>query len=127
MKLIKKFRLYVENTEKITLLLHGISRRMKRMEAEAELKALGLNRNEWMDRTSEKNKLERLAEQLEDAKEINLFVSKKLPCILFSLERHVNPRAKDIFVSLMALKIKYLLQVKEIQHKLQMEESLKML
>ena len=115
---VKKLQSYVANSEKTTLLLHGIARRIARMESRETLM--------MEDRVMEEDvaKMERLSSQLEDAKEISSMVNRRLPGVLDSLEARIGEERRREFLECLDRRTQVLVIRKELEDKIEMEERL---
>jgi len=115
---VKKLQSYVANSEKTTLLLHGIARRIARMESREAMM--------MEDRVMEEEaaKMERLSSQLEDAKEISSMVNRRLPGVLDSLEARIGEERRREFLECLDRRTQVLVIRKELEDKIEMEERL---
>jgi hypothetical protein len=113
---VRRLQSYVANTEKTTLLLHGIARRMARLEGGPGPLVQGPGER--------RGKMERLERQLEDAKEITAFVNKRLPLILASLSGHLGPGSSAAFLAVVQRRTALLLAGRELRERIDMEERL---
>ena len=114
---VKKLQSYVANSEKTTLLLHGIARRIARMESREETMMM-------MMEDENAAKMNRLSSQLEDAKEISLMVNRRLPVVLDSLEARIGEERRTEFVECLDRRTQVLVARKELEDKIEMEERL---
>ena len=112
---VKKLQSYVANSEKTTLLLHGIARRIARMESMEETMMMEENMAKKMDR---------LSCQLEDAKEISSLVNRRLPGVLDSLETRIGEEWRREFLECLDRRTQVLVIRKELEDKIEMEERL---
>ena len=112
---VKKLQSYVANSEKTTLLLHGIARRIARMES--------MDETMMMEEDMAK-KMDRLSCQLEDAKEISSLVNRRLPGVLDSLETRIGEDRRREFLECLDRRTQVLVIRKELEDKIEMEERL---
>ena len=115
---VKKLQSYVTNSEKTTLLLHGIARRIAKMESRDTM-MMAVARS--MEETA---KMDRLSSQLEDAKEISSMVNKRLPGVLDSLEVRLGEERRREFLDCLDRRTQVLVARKELEDKIEMEERL---
>ena len=114
---VKKLKSYVANSEKTTLLLHGIARRIARMESRETTMMITMEEEEAA-------KMDRLNSQLEDAKEISSMVNRRLPGVLDSLEARIGEERRREFLECLDRRTQVLVARKELEDKIEMEERL---
>ena len=119
---VKKLQSYVANSEKTTLLLHGIARRMAKMEMSREMMMFTMVDESRMENLTQK--IDHLSSQLEDAKEISSMVNRRLPVVLESLEAKLGEEVRNEFVECLDKRSQLLVARKELEDKIEMEERL---
>ena len=119
---VKKLQSYVANSEKTTLLLHGIARRMAKMEMSREMMMFTMVDESRMENLT--GKIDHLSSQLEDAKEISSMVNRRLPVVLESLEAKLGEEMRNEFVECLDKRSQLLVARKELEDKIEMEERL---
>jgi hypothetical protein len=108
---IEKVHCYVVDVEKITLLLSSLTRRLARSELRMRMASLA-------DAEALSIKIEKIEEQLEDAKIIDNLLKDKCKMILQKLEKYLGVRTKYYFLNLINNKTKLLITSKEIDEKI---------
>ena len=121
-KEVKKLQSYVANSEKTTLLLHGIARRMAKMEMSREMMMFTMVDEARMENLTQK--IDHLSSQLEDAKEISSMVNRRLPVVLESLKIKLGKEMRNEFIECLDKRSQLLVARKELEDKIEMEERL---
>jgi len=146
---VKRLQAYVENSEKATLLLLGIARRIAREENSgvpkpqrsdsltamkpqdsvsvrlSQLQDSGHQTPTLPEDSSSRMtlKLKRLSGQLEDAKELSVMVNRRLPKVEDSLERWLGVGRREEFLGCLDQRTQLLVVRKEVQDRIDMEEE----
>ena len=114
LKEVDKLVNYVEDLEKITLLMHSLGRRL----ASAQLKIF---RNQKIHHQEDLCiKSEKLSTQLSDAENIKNFIDKKLGDILEVIEIKLGNHSTIDFKLLLETKVKLIITLKEIEDKIKL-------
>ena len=117
LKEVDKLVNYVEDLEKITLLMHSLGRRL----ASAQLKIF---RNQKIHHQEDLCiKSEKLSTQLSDAENIKNFIDKKLGDILEVIEIKLGNHSTIDFKLLLETKVKLIITLKEIEDKIKLLNS----
>ena len=117
LKEVDKLVNYVEDLEKITLLMHSLGRRL----ASAQLKIF---RNQKIHHQEDLCiKSEKLSTQLSDAENLKNFIDKKLEDILEIIEIKLGNQSTIDFKLLLETKIKLIITLKEIEDKIKLLNS----
>ena len=117
LKEVEKLVNYVEDLEKITLLMHSLGRRL----ASAQLKIFRHQKIHHQEDLCIKS--EKLATQLSDAENIKNFIDKKLGDILEVIEIKLGNHSTIDFKLLLETKVKLIITLKEIEDKIKLLNS----
>ena len=117
LKEVDKLVNYVEDLEKITLLMHSLGRRL----ASAQLKIFRHQKIHHQEDLCIKS--EKLSTQLSDAENIKNFIDKKLGDILEVIEIKLGNHSTIDFKLLLETKVKLIITLKEIEDKIKLLNS----
>ena len=106
---------YVRDSEKITLLLHSLAKRLALLE---QCPGAGIGEENLL------RKQEHLLKQFEEAKDIADGMDKRLVNVLQTVEKHLGKETRRRLQGLIEMKVKLLLAIKEVNKVFQMEQEM---
>ena len=107
----EKYKLHVEETDKIASLLSGLASRLARAQRAVDLEP-------GDDKSSLQMKRDKLVEQMEEAKKLKANIDKRSKAVLEMLSKYVKAEVMADFQMFMANKARLIVESRDLQDKI---------